>query len=112
MYHRSYTELKELMKKNNIAGASLKNKTEIIELLKVRGVLPENCFAGRRRDKNPGGAPKKWTYETNNGMRKCGRRVELALIDEVLMNPSEVIHSFPSIYKAAKFMGVVCKYIK
>jgi hypothetical protein len=41
-------------------------------------------------------------------MRKCGRRVELTLIDKVSMCPTEVVHSFPSMYKAAKFMGAVC----
>lgn len=53
----------------------------MIELLKEHEVLPQYYFAGRRRVKNAAGTPKNENAELNRGVRKCGRRVELSLID-------------------------------
>jgi hypothetical protein len=41
-------------------------------------------------------------------MRNCGRRVELTLIDNSTMNPTDVVLSFPSLYKTAKFLDTLC----
>ena len=94
----SLPELKSLLKEHKITCTSHLNKPEIINLLKERGVLPENYFIGRRRIKN---LPKVKNPNPRPALniRNCGRKVELTLID------TGEVHSFPSIYKSAKFLG-------
>ena len=94
----SLPELKTLLKEHKITCTSHLNKLEIINLLKERGVLPENYFIGRRRIKN---LPKVKNPNPKPALniRNCGRKVELTLID------TDEVHSFPSIYKSAKFLG-------
>ena len=92
-------ELKDLLRNHGITGCSNMNKTEIIDKLASHGiinkmeiVLPQNDLIQRKvRNRDH-------TYLKN--IRKNSKCVELKNMD------NNEVHTFPSIYKAAKFLKV------
>jgi hypothetical protein len=108
----SLPELKALHTQHKIILSGHYNKNELVEVLKQRGVLPANYTVGRRRVKNRilQGAcleeeMKKVKHIPKTNIRTRVRRVELTLLDDSYQPTESQI--FPSLYKAAKFLGTV-----
>ena len=105
----SLTELKLLVRQHGITGTSYMNKADIIEVLKQHGVLPENYYAGIRRNKtfcSQNGSEPVMNKQAPKQVRSLSvpKSAELTLLDSTY-HPTDTKHSFPSIYKSAKFMG-------
>jgi hypothetical protein len=126
----SLTELKALQKEHNISLDRHYNKKDLVELLKQHGILPASYTIGRRRVKNqerkthltsrasaelnsslpdpqagsphPAGVTNQ-KHTTKVNIRGRARRVELTLIDGSFQPTESQV--FPSLYKAAKFLG-------
>jgi hypothetical protein len=95
----SLQELKTLMRQHNIPIKAHSNKLDIVESLKQRGILPENYISGLRRPQGIRSViiPKDKTSPAPG--RKPAQPVELTNTAD----GSTTI--FPSLYKAAKFLG-------
>ena len=93
----SLPELKALMKQHNIPIKPHSNKPDIVEVLKQQGILPENYVNGLRRCTAP--ARKVSTSSTQTPKRLAAQTVELTDMDD------GSVTIYPSLYKAAKFLG-------
>ena len=93
-------ELKALMKQHNIPIKAHSNKSDIVEVLKQHGILPENYVSGIRRAPPPA---VQTTVDSSQAHLPAGRlpgqKVELTdLLDGT-------VTIYPSLYKTAKFLG-------
>jgi hypothetical protein len=101
----SLPELKQLAKEHNIKGISYMSKLELIELLKNHKVLPDNYYIGRRRNKNVKVNDESKPKDTTQKVKSPPRKVQLTLIDKQTLQPTNESITFPSLYKASKYMG-------
>jgi hypothetical protein len=110
----SLPELKALQKQHSIILNGHYNKKELVEVLKQRGVLSASYTVGRRRVKThkPQDTPREICEEPTKAkhtpkvnIRGRARRVELTLLDESFQPTESQV--FPSLYKAAKFLGTL-----
>jgi hypothetical protein len=104
----SLPELKALQKQHNIILEKNYNRKELVELLKQRGVLHPDYTIGRRRVKNKKLVSDKLdeAKTVKHMPREHMRRVELTLVDDETSDS----HLFPSLYKAAKFLGTFSSF--
>ena len=96
--------MKQLAKEHDIKGISYLNKLELIELLKNHKILPENYYIGRR-NKNVRANNNETNQQAPKTVKSPPRKVQLTLIDKQTLHPTNESITFPSLYKAAKFMG-------
>ena len=93
----SLPELKALMKHHNIPIKAHSNKSDIVEVLKQHGILPENYVSGLRRAPPP--AVQTTVVAHKPAGRLPGQKVELTDMSDGTAN------IYPSLYKTAKFLG-------
>ena len=86
----SLPELKALMHQHNIPIRAHCTKQELVDTLKLHGILPENYVSGLRRASPP---------PDSGNKRVSAKAVELT----DTFSGSVII--FPSLYKTAKFLG-------
>ena len=97
----SLPELKALMKQHNITIKPHSNKPDIVEVLKQQGILPLNYINGLRRVTPPIAPTCKVSTPSVTGIPK---RLAAQTVELTDMSDGSVT-VYPSLYKAAKFLG-------
>ena len=101
------SKIKEILKQNKIRGWAHLNKPELIELLKKHDLLPvEQLKPKKSKSKS-----KSIKISDDPKMQKLyeARNNPMVVILKNIENEEEI--SFPSIYKAARFIGKVSSTI-
>ena len=116
----SLPELKALMKQHNIPIKPHSNKPDIVEVLKQQGILPENYINGLRRctPHAPVGSSRDRVYPSCSPPIAPTRKVSTHSVDvtgipkrlaaqtvELTDMSDGSVTVYPSLYKAAKFLG-------
>ena len=104
----SLPELKALVKKHGIVLRGHCNKQDIVDVLKENQVLPLDYTLSKRRVKNAAphtSCASQVKPDTVVKQPKVPRKVQLTLAEKD-GTVTDTVHQFPSIYKAAKFLGV------
>ena len=99
----SLPELKALMKQHNITIKPHSNKPDIVEVLKQQGILPLNYINGLRRV-SPPITPTRKVSTPSVTVTTIPKRLAAQTVELTDMSDGSVT-VYPSLYKAAKFLG-------